>query len=88
MFSYETGVFITYAGAVVLIFVMGKLLRWPLKIMGKLILSSLAGGAGILLFNWLAAPVGWMIPLNVVTAVTVGTLGIPGALLLLILYVL
>ena len=88
MFSYEIGVLITYAGVVVLIFVFGKLFKWPLKIMGKFLASSLLGAAGIILFNFLGAGMGWMIPLNVVTAATVGLLGVPGALLLLILSIL
>lgn len=79
------GVFLTYVGAIVLIFLVGKIFLWPLKIVLKLAASSLIGGLAILLINWLGAGFGVLIPLNLISAVIVGGLGIPGVVLLLIL---
>lgn len=81
----QLGIFMTYAGAVILIFLIGKIFLWPLKIVLKLILNSLAGGLVILLLNAIGAGFGLMIPLNFLNAVIVGILGLPGAVLLLIL---
>lgn len=81
----QMGVFLTYVGAIVLIFLVGKIFLWPLKIVLKLAASSLIGGLAILLINWLGAGFGVLIPLNLISAVIVGGLGIPGVVLLLIL---
>lgn len=81
----EMGVFLTYAGAVVLIFLIGKIFLWPLKLVLKLVLNSIAGAFLILIVNVLGAAFHVMIPLNFISAVIVGILGIPGAVLMLIL---
>lgn len=81
----QLSVFLTYAGAVVLIFLIGKIFLWPLKMILKLVLNSLAGGLVILLINAVGAAFGLMIPLNFLNAVIVGVLGLPGAVLLLML---
>ena len=81
----QMGVFLTYVGAIVLIFLVGQIFLWPLKIVLKLAASSLIGGLAILLINWLGAGFGVLIPLNLISAVIVGVLGIPGVVLLLIL---
>lgn len=81
----QLSVFLTYAGAVVLVFLIGKIFLWPLKMILKLVLNSLAGGLVILLINAIGAAFGLMIPLNFLNAVIVGVLGLPGAVLLLIL---
>lgn len=87
----QIGVFLTYVGAIILIFLVGKVFFWPIKLILKLLLSSAAGGALILLLNVLAGAIGAagdagiLIPLNALNALIVGILGIPGAVLLLIL---
>ena len=81
----QMGVFLTYVGAIVLIFLVGKIFLWPLKLILKLAASSLLGGLAILLINALGAGFGVFIPLNLISAVVEGALGIPGVVLLLIL---
>ena len=81
----DLGIFLTYAGAVILVFIFGRLFLWPLKIILKLVLNSLIGGAAILVINALGAPFGIVIPLNALTAVITGILGLPGAILLILL---
>ena len=81
----QMGVFLTYVGAIVLIFLVGKIFLWPLKLVLKLAASSVIGGLAILIFNALGAGFGLMIPLNLISAAIVGVLGIPGVMLLLIL---
>lgn len=80
----QIGVFLTYVGAIIVIFLVGKIFLWPLKKVLKLVASSLIGALAILLINVIGADFGIFIPLNLITAVTVGILGIPGAVLLLI----
>lgn len=87
MLGLELSVFLTYAGALLLILLLGKIFLWPLKLIGKLLISSLVGGVLILVINLIAGMFGLLlIPLNIITAVVVGVLGIPGVILLLILF--
>ena len=80
----QIGVFLTYVGAIIVIFLVGKIFLWPLKMVLKLVASSLIGGLAILLINAVGDEFGLFIPLNSISAVVVGTLGIPGAVLLFI----
>ena len=80
----DIGVFLTYAGMVILIFLVGKIFLWPLKMILKLAANSLIGGLTILVINAIGAGFGIFIPLNMLSALIVGALGIPGAALLLI----
>ena len=80
----QIGVLLTYAGAIILIFLIGKIFLWPIKLVLKLALNSVIGGAAILMINVLAAGFGIFIPLNILNALIVGILGLPGAVLLLI----
>ena len=87
MLGLELSVFLAYAGALLLILLLGKIFLWPLKLIGKLLISSLVGGVLILVVNLIAGMFGLLlIPLNIITAVVVGVLGIPGVILLLILF--
>ncbi|MBQ4650082.1 MAG: pro-sigmaK processing inhibitor BofA family protein [Firmicutes bacterium] len=81
----ELGIFLTYAGMVVLIFLVGRIFLWPLKMILKLVVNSLIGGLAILVINAIGAGFGIFIPLNMLSALIVGALGIPGAALLLLL---
>ena len=80
----QMGVFLTYAGMIILIFLVGKIFLWPLKIVLKLAANSLIGGLTILVINAIGAGFGIFIPLNVISALIVGAQGIPGAALMLI----
>lgn len=79
------GVFLTYVGVIILILLLGKLLVWPMKMVLKLVINSLIGGVVIFLINLVGGALGIAIPLNIVTALIVGFLGVPGAILLIIL---
>lgn len=81
----QMGVFLTYVGMIILIFLIGKIFLWPLKLVLRLAANSLTGGLLILIINALGSGFGIFIPLNMVSALVVGVLGIPGAVLLLII---
>lgn len=82
--SVEMGVFLTFGGTLILLLVLGKTLLIPLKIVLKMIVNSILGGILLVVINALGAAVGLMIPLNLVNAVTVGILGVPGVIMLLL----
>lgn len=81
----EMGVFLTFGGTLILIFLLGKALLIPLKMMLRLVANSLLGAVLILVINYIGMNFGIMIPINVVNSVTVGVLGVPGVILLLLL---
>jgi inhibitor of the pro-sigma K processing machinery len=85
--SMEISIFLAYAIAILLVYIFGKLLLVPAKMLGKLILNSIIGGIFIIFVNLCGAHFGIFIPLNIINAIIVGILGIPGAGLLLILSV-
>ena len=60
-----------------------KLLSLPIRTLWKLIYNSIIGAICLWLVNFV---LGLAIPINFVTALVAGTLGIPGVLLVVIYY--
>ena len=83
--STEIGILLAYGFGILVLYILGYLFLVPLKFLLKLIGNSLLGGLFILIVNWVGANWEIHIPLNFLSAVFVGILGIPGAILLLIL---
>ena len=81
----EMGVFLTFGGAMILIFLLGKALLVPLKIILRLLVNSMVGAVLIIVINFIGMNIGLMIPINVVNSLTVGILGVPGVIMLLLL---
>ena len=81
----DNNILITFAVCVISIFILGRIFAWPLKGILKLKGNSIFGGIIIFLINLIGANFGFHIGLNIGTAVVVGILGIPGAILLIIL---
>lgn len=79
------GVFLTFGGALILIFLLGKALVVPFKVVLRLILNSIAGAVLIIVINFIGMNIGIWIPMNVVNSFAVGILGVPGVVLLLLL---
>lgn len=72
-------------GCICAFWIIGKMFSIPLKAIGKLILNSVLGGLLIFIINLIGQLFSFHIGLNVVTSLLVGILGIPGAILLIIL---
>ena len=70
--------------AVLAIFIVGKIFAWPFKILINLIINGVAGGLLLFLINLVGNNFGLVIPINGVTALIAGFLGIPGVLFLII----
>lgn len=67
---------------VVLIVVVLKIISMPVKLLGKLVINSVSGLICLWLLNWLAGFTGIVFPINLVTVVIAGFLGLPGIVLL------
>jgi inhibitor of the pro-sigma K processing machinery len=72
------------ATAVVLIY-LAKVLKGPLMELGRMALRTLVAFAGIWAFDVVGALFGVHIGLNVLSALTIGVLGLPGVALLFVL---
>ena len=81
----EAVVFLAYTAGVLGICLFGRWLMWPLKKIGRLIASSLLGGAVLVVLNLLCINFGIFVPVNVVTALITGFLGLPGIIGILIM---
>lgn len=66
-------------------FIIGKIFIVPLKWIIKLVFNSILGGIIILIINLIGGIFGFHIGLNIYTSLLVGILGIPGAIVLILL---
>ncbi len=83
--STEIGIMLAYGFGILVLYILGYMFLVPIKFIMKLIANSLIGGLFILLINWLGGAWNLYIPLNLLSALFVGILGLPGGILLLIL---
>lgn len=81
----EMSVFLTFGGALILLFLLGRALLAPLKLILRLLLNSVVGGVALMVINFIGMNFGVLIPLNAINALIVGVLGVPGVIMLLIL---
>ena len=82
-------VILTYAAAIIVVWVLFKIFSWPIKTFVKLLVNALIGAALLFLVNYLGAVVpafnGFGLPITWWTALIVGVLGVPGIILLVVL---
>ena len=78
---------LTFIAAIVVLFIILKILSLTFKLIIKLVINGVIGGIMICLINLIGANFGFAITLNWITALVVGILGIPGAIILAILQI-
>lgn len=83
--NVEISVIIAYIFGIILLYVLGKSLMFPMKLVVKLIYNAMLGGIILVIVNYFGAIINFHIALNIVTALVTGFLGIPGVLTLVIL---
>ena len=76
---------VSYAAAVSLRWLLGRLLDWPVRRLSRLILNSLLGALALVVLNLFGAFIGLRIAINPLNAVVAGVFGVPGVALLLLL---
>ena len=77
--------YLVYIASIIFIFIFGKIFLVPLKSIFKLILNSILGGALIYIINIIGMLFDFHIGLNIVTSMLIGILGVPGAILLVVI---
>ena len=76
---------IAYIACIFFLFIFGKLFIVPIKIILKLIINSILGGAIIFIINLIGSIWNFHIGINLITSIFVGMLGIPGAIVIIII---
>lgn len=82
----EIGILLAFGAGLFVVFVFGKLMAKPLKLIAKILLNSLIGGALLVLLNIIGPTIGIGVPVNLINAFIVGVLGLPGLVSLIILF--
>ncbi|MFT8314932.1 MAG: pro-sigmaK processing inhibitor BofA family protein [Clostridium sp.] len=70
--------------AIIGLFIVVRLLAWPLKILIRLIINAVLGTILLFIVNLVGAHFGFTIGINLVTALVAGFFGVPGVIFLLI----
>lgn len=81
----DTNTIIVYIACICFLFIFGRIFILPIKTMLKLLFNSILGAIIIFIINWMGTIFNFHIGLNIVTSIIVGFLGVPGAILLVIL---
>lgn len=80
----DVGIVLAYSAGVMLIFMISWIFVKPFKFLGRMILNSLLGALVLIVFNYFGQYTGLYIGVNVVTALFLGILGIPGFIAILV----
>ena len=83
--NFEFNNIIAYIACIFFLFILGKVFIVPIKTILKLVLNSVLGGVVIFLINFIGAYFNFHIGLNLVTSIFIGILGIPGAIVIVII---
>lgn len=76
---------VLYVAIGIAVLIVMRIFTLPVKWIFKLLLNTVLGFVGLFLVNWIGSYIGISLGINVVNAVVVGTFGIPGLILLLLL---
>ena len=73
----DTNTIIIYLACIIGIIIFGRIFILPIKTILKIVANSILGGLLIFIINLIGNAFNFHIGLNVITAITVGILGIP-----------
>lgn len=76
---------ITFLACICFIFLFGKIFIVPIQKLIKLAINSILGGVVIYIINLVGANFGFHIGLNIITSIIIGILGLPGAVILVLI---
>ena len=82
----EAGIFLGYAAGLFIVYFFGRMMLVPLKKILKFMAGSVIGGLCLIILNLMGGVLGISVPINIITAVVVGILGIPGLAVLVIYF--
>ncbi len=76
---------ILYAAAGIAVLIVMRIFTLPIRWIFRLLLNTALGFVGLFLANWLGSYIGISLGINLINALVVGSLGLPGLVLLLLL---
>ncbi len=76
---------ITFLACICFIFLFGRIFIVPIQKLIKLAINSILGGVVIYIINLVGANFGFHIGLNIITSIIIGILGLPGAVILVLI---
>ena len=76
---------IVFIGTLIVLYLILKVLSLPIKLIVKLLINGLIGGLIIFVINLIGASFNFALPLEWWSAILVGILGIPGAIILVLI---
>lgn len=83
--NFDFNNIIAYIACIFFLFILGKLFIVPIKTILKLIINSVLGGLIILIINFIGSFFNFHIGLNLITSIFIGLLGIPGAVVIVVI---
>jgi inhibitor of the pro-sigma K processing machinery len=69
-----------------LIYIIIKVMIVPIQWIVKILVNSVIALVGLLILNFIGSFVGFHLPVNFITVIGVGVLGVPGLILLVIMH--
>lgn len=81
----DTNIIISVVICIIFLLIFGKIFLLPMKKLFKLTLNTGLGAFAIFVINTIGTSFGFHIGLNFINAIVVGILGMPGAVLLILL---
>ncbi|MBU7007595.1 pro-sigmaK processing inhibitor BofA family protein [Phosphitispora fastidiosa] len=81
----DLNIVMAFVLGLLLLYLVGRVMVVPIKLIVKLIVNGIVGGLVLWVVNYFGAFLNLHIPLNPVTALTAGFLGIPGIVLLIVI---
>lgn len=79
--------YLSFLVALIVLFLVLKIIAAPIKIVIKLMLNALAGGVVLFLINMIGASFGFVLDINWITSLIVGIFGVPGVILVILLQI-
>ncbi len=79
--------YLSFLVALIVLFLVLKIIAAPIKIIIKLMLNALAGGVVLFLINMIGAGLGFVLDINWITSLIVGIFGMPGVILVILLQI-
>ena len=79
--------FFAVAFIIFLVLVSARILVKPLRLLVKLLFNTVAGLILLVIFNFVGGLISFSIPINIVTVLLAGFLGIPGLILLIVVQI-
>lgn len=81
----ESNIVIGYLSAIIVIFIFAKIFIIPIKWILRLIVNSIVGIILLWIINLMSANYNFVIGINFFTSLTVGLLGVPGIIMIILL---